>query len=200
MDYEKYQTLLFDKNDRVLTVTLNRPDKLNAIDGDMHIELSQVFEEINRDRSVDIVILTGAGRAFCALDWDAARSQHPGTPERYLGEYCFQAASAPRGSDRLALAEAQRDAVLRVDGVAEQGAVAQRGRARVVAGQRPQVGVLRDHRGVVHHGIEHAVRPAAFVERDLEIVHRSRAGHVEREDALALDAHEDAHRGIAAFW
>ena len=36
--------------------------------------------------------LEAAGRAFCALDWQAARSQHPGTPERYLGEYCFQAA------------------------------------------------------------------------------------------------------------
>ena len=72
MDYEKYETLLFEKRDRVLTVTLNRPEKLNAIDGAMHVELSHVFEEINRDRSVDIVILTGAGRAFCAggdADW-----------------------------------------------------------------------------------------------------------------------------------
>jgi len=72
MDYEKYETLLFDKRDRVLTVTLNRPEKLNAIDGAMHVELSHVFEDINRDRSVDIVILTGAGRAFCAggdADW-----------------------------------------------------------------------------------------------------------------------------------
>ena len=72
MDYEKYETLLFEKRDRVLTVTLNRPERLNAIDGAMHVELSHVFEEINRDRSVDIVILTGAGRAFCAggdADW-----------------------------------------------------------------------------------------------------------------------------------
>ncbi|MEX2454888.1 MAG: enoyl-CoA hydratase/isomerase family protein [Rhodospirillaceae bacterium] len=73
MDYSsKYKTLLFARRDRVLTVTLNRPDKLNAINGDMHVELSQVFEDINRDRSVDIVILTGAGRAFCAggdADW-----------------------------------------------------------------------------------------------------------------------------------
>ncbi|CAN0461850.1 unnamed protein product, partial [Discosporangium mesarthrocarpum] len=56
MDYTKYETLLFEKRDRVLTVTLNRPEKLNAIDGAMHVELSHVFEEINRDRSVDIVI------------------------------------------------------------------------------------------------------------------------------------------------
>ena len=72
MDYSKYETLLFEKRDRVLTVTLNRPEKLNAINGPMHVELSHVFEDINRDRSVDIVILTGAGRAFCAgcdADW-----------------------------------------------------------------------------------------------------------------------------------
>lgn len=66
MDYESYPSLLFDKRDRVLTVTLNRPDKLNAIDGTMHHDLSRVFEDINRDRGVDIVVLTGAGRAFCA--------------------------------------------------------------------------------------------------------------------------------------
>jgi enoyl-CoA hydratase len=72
VDFSKYKTLLFSKKDRVLTVTLNRPEKLNAINGDMHVELSQIFEDINRDRSIDIVILTGAGRAFCAggdADW-----------------------------------------------------------------------------------------------------------------------------------
>lgn len=72
MDYQKYETLLFEKRNSVLTVTLNRPEKLNAIDGAMHEELSHVFEDINRDQSTDIVILTGAGRAFCAggdADW-----------------------------------------------------------------------------------------------------------------------------------
>ena len=72
MDYSTYKSLLFEKNNKILTVTLNRPEKLNAIDGTMHEELSRVFEDINRDRSVDIVILTGAGRAFCAggdADW-----------------------------------------------------------------------------------------------------------------------------------
>ena len=72
MDYHKYGTLLFEKRNTVLTVTLNRPDKLNAIDGAMHEELSHVFEDINRDQATDIVILTGAGRAFCAggdVDW-----------------------------------------------------------------------------------------------------------------------------------
>lgn len=80
MDYAGYKTLLFDKRGPTLTVTLNRPGKLNAIDGAMHSELSRVFEDINRDRSVDIVILTGAGRAFCAggdADWLQAMIDDP---------------------------------------------------------------------------------------------------------------------------
>lgn len=72
MSYDDYETLEFARRDRVLTITLNRPAKLNAIDGTLHEELSRVFDELNRDRTVDVAILTGAGRAFCAggdADW-----------------------------------------------------------------------------------------------------------------------------------
>lgn len=72
MKYDSYSTLEFARRDKVLTITLNRPDKLNAIDGALHEDLSRVFDEVNRDRSVDVVILTGAGRAFSAggdADW-----------------------------------------------------------------------------------------------------------------------------------
>lgn len=70
--YESYKTLLFARRGRVLTVTMNRPERLNAIDGVLHEEMSRVFDEIGRDPDTDIVILTGAGRAFCAggdADW-----------------------------------------------------------------------------------------------------------------------------------
>jgi enoyl-CoA hydratase len=63
---EDYKTLAFERRDRVLEVRLNRPETLNAIDDDLHHELSIVFDEINRDPLSDVVILTGAGRAFCA--------------------------------------------------------------------------------------------------------------------------------------
>lgn len=72
MNFDSYTSLLFEQHDRILTVTLNRPERGNAIDGAMHSELSRVFEEINRDRTIDIVILTGAGKVFCAggdADW-----------------------------------------------------------------------------------------------------------------------------------
>ncbi|MGH3098778.1 MAG: enoyl-CoA hydratase/isomerase family protein [Streptosporangiales bacterium] len=72
MTYDDYQALSFDQRDRVLTIALNRPDRLNAIDGTLHEELSRVFDELNRDRTVDVAVLTGSGRAFCAggdADW-----------------------------------------------------------------------------------------------------------------------------------
>jgi len=65
-DYAGYKCLTFERRERILRVTLNRPDTLNQVDGDMHHDLSVVFEEINRDPGCDVVVLTGAGRAFCA--------------------------------------------------------------------------------------------------------------------------------------
>jgi len=64
--YDGYRTLLFDRRGRVLWVTINRPDTLNAVDDDMHEDFSRVFDAINRDPGCDVVVLTGAGRAFCA--------------------------------------------------------------------------------------------------------------------------------------
>lgn len=63
---DHYQSIKGVRDGRVLTLTLNRPDKLNAVDARMHKELSTIFDEINLDSAVDIVVLTGAGRAFSA--------------------------------------------------------------------------------------------------------------------------------------
>lgn len=57
--------------DGVSVVTLNRPDRLNVLSFDLVTELEETFTAIGRDRSCRVVILTGAGRAFCAgLDLD----------------------------------------------------------------------------------------------------------------------------------
>jgi enoyl-CoA hydratase len=58
--------ILAERDGAVLTLTLNRPDKLNAIDGAMLDALGEVLGEIEHDRAVRAVILTGAGRAFSA--------------------------------------------------------------------------------------------------------------------------------------
>ena len=60
------QDILYAVNDRVATVTLNRPDKLNAFTRRMRDELIDAFASADADDEVRAVIVTGAGRAFCA--------------------------------------------------------------------------------------------------------------------------------------
>jgi enoyl-CoA hydratase len=65
-DYSQYRTIIVEKANKVATITLNRPDRLNAVGGGMHEELEDVFGRLNGDSEVNAVLLTGAGRAFCA--------------------------------------------------------------------------------------------------------------------------------------
>jgi enoyl-CoA hydratase len=62
--YQNYQHLKFDYRGRILTVTMNRPEKKNAANVLMHNELGRVFQDIARDPNSDVVVLTGAGDAF----------------------------------------------------------------------------------------------------------------------------------------
>lgn len=66
MDYSEYKHIKVETADRVATVTLNRPDSLNAVNSRVHHELEQVWLEVAADPDVNAIILTGAGRAFCA--------------------------------------------------------------------------------------------------------------------------------------
>ncbi|WP_338539066.1 crotonase/enoyl-CoA hydratase family protein [Janibacter terrae] len=61
-----YTTITHDLDDGVLTVTLDRPDQLNSFTPQMAEELEQTFREVNDDDAVRAVVVTGAGRAFCA--------------------------------------------------------------------------------------------------------------------------------------
>ncbi|MET0209648.1 MAG: enoyl-CoA hydratase-related protein, partial [Burkholderiaceae bacterium] len=61
-----YETLSYDVQDNILTLTLNRPDKLNAFNGPMMNELIAAFDAADADDDVRAIIVTGAGRAFCA--------------------------------------------------------------------------------------------------------------------------------------
>jgi enoyl-CoA hydratase/carnithine racemase len=60
------QTLLVDRADRVMTVTLNRPDKKNAINGRMWRELIEVFDEVEETAEIRVLVITGAGDGFCS--------------------------------------------------------------------------------------------------------------------------------------
>ncbi|MFO8010046.1 MAG: enoyl-CoA hydratase [Dehalococcoidia bacterium] len=61
-----YQSLLLEKDSGLATVTLNRPEKMNAISPELVDELIEVIDETERDDEVRAVLITGAGRAFCA--------------------------------------------------------------------------------------------------------------------------------------
>ncbi len=61
-----YETLLTDLEAGIFTITLNRPDRLNALTGTMLTELLDVLDEVDRNDEIRVVIVTGAGRGFCA--------------------------------------------------------------------------------------------------------------------------------------
>ena len=61
-----YQTLLYEKAGRIARIVLNRPERLNAISLGLPDELEQAVAEANGDGEVRVIILKGAGRAFCA--------------------------------------------------------------------------------------------------------------------------------------
>jgi 2-(1,2-epoxy-1,2-dihydrophenyl)acetyl-CoA isomerase len=61
-----YSALRYDVEDAVATITLDRPEALNALTVPLKTELLAAFRAVGRDRSIRAVVLTGAGRAFCA--------------------------------------------------------------------------------------------------------------------------------------
>ncbi len=66
MDYGRYEFIKVEKDGKVAVLTLNRPEALNAVNSQLHNELEEVFAAVARDDDVNAVVLTGAGRAFCA--------------------------------------------------------------------------------------------------------------------------------------
>ena len=58
--------LLYEVKDKVATITLNRPDKLNAFTRDMIDGWSKSLGQAQADDNVNVVVVTGAGRAFCS--------------------------------------------------------------------------------------------------------------------------------------
>ena len=61
-----YETILIEREGRVARVSFNRPDKLNSFNGMMRRDFLRAAQEVNADRDIWVVLLTGAGRAFGA--------------------------------------------------------------------------------------------------------------------------------------
>ena len=74
-----YETVLAERADGVLTITLNRPDVLNAINPQLRADLREILAEADKDAAVRCLILTGAGRGFCSgLDLTATGQRAEG--------------------------------------------------------------------------------------------------------------------------
>jgi 2-(1,2-epoxy-1,2-dihydrophenyl)acetyl-CoA isomerase len=83
MDYEN---ILFEINDGIAKLTLNRPDKLNSFTQAMHEEVRHAMHQVGADKSVRVFVLTGAGRGFCAGQDLSDRAVEPGARAVDLGD------------------------------------------------------------------------------------------------------------------
>src|SRR5271163_3618804 len=61
-----YQDLIYSVEKGIATITLNRPDRLNALTPSLQADMHRAFDDADADRAVKVIILTGAGAAFCA--------------------------------------------------------------------------------------------------------------------------------------
>ncbi|HTY56665.1 MAG TPA: enoyl-CoA hydratase-related protein [Candidatus Binataceae bacterium] len=65
-DYSSYQCIKVEKDNKLATVTFNRPDALNAVNSQLHDELERIWLDLAYDSEINAILLTGAGRAFSA--------------------------------------------------------------------------------------------------------------------------------------
>jgi 2-(1,2-epoxy-1,2-dihydrophenyl)acetyl-CoA isomerase len=80
-----YEQIRFETGDRIARITLNRPDRLNSFTAQMHAELRDALARVTGDGDARVLVLTGAGRAFCAGQDLSDRSVAPGAAPVDLG-------------------------------------------------------------------------------------------------------------------
>ena len=75
-----YEAVLYDVRDKIATITMNRPEKMNALDHALWRDLIDAFDEAEKDRAVRVIILKGSGRAFSS-GWNMKESPYLSVPE-----------------------------------------------------------------------------------------------------------------------
>ena len=74
--------VLYDVDDKVSIISLNRPDKLNAVSNELLQRLTEAFERADADPATSVVLLRAEGRSFCAGHDIGAKGPSPRTPRR----------------------------------------------------------------------------------------------------------------------
>ena len=85
---ENYETIMLSVSDGIAALTLNRPDRLNSFTIKMHEEMQDALSRVEGDDSIRALLLTGAGRGFCAGQDLNDRSVAPGAEPVDLGQAC----------------------------------------------------------------------------------------------------------------
>jgi enoyl-CoA hydratase/carnithine racemase len=113
-----YDQITVERRDEVSLVTLNRPERLNAWTPRMSVELADAIERANQDRGIGAIVVTGAGRGFCA-GADMADTFQSRIDGRDPGEDTAGGEGGlPRGLDWVALVRESKPLVAAVNGAA----------------------------------------------------------------------------------
>src|SRR5277367_6350301 len=148
-----YEQILTAVKDGILTITLNRPEKLNAFTGTMMTEMIDAFEKAGTDDSVRVVVVTGAGRAFCAgADLSAGASTFDHSTQTDRGGIDWSDERIRDGGGRLTLAifECLKPVIAAVNGPAVGvGATMQLAMDIRIASDAARFGFVFARRGIV---------------------------------------------------
>lgn len=111
-----YETILTSLDDGVLTLTLNRPEALNAYTARMGAELADAFVQADADDDVRVIIVTGAGRGFCAgADMSAGADAFGGEGAKLFGEGRPRT-GAPKGGFTEAIFTCRKPSIAAING------------------------------------------------------------------------------------
>jgi enoyl-CoA hydratase/carnithine racemase len=155
-----YEQIAVDVRDHILTITLNRPEKLNAFTGIMQQELIDAFKRASSDDDVRAIVVTGAGRAFCAgADLSAGAAtfdfeNRTDRPDRQLGggdvDWSDERIRDGGGKVTLAIFECLKPVIAAVNGPAVGvGATMQLAMDIRIASESARFGFVFSRRGIV---------------------------------------------------
>ena len=81
-----FETIKYENNNGIATLTLNRPDVFNSLNEQMHAELKDALKQIQKDKTIRVLVITGEGKAFCAGQDLNDRSVNDPSEKLDLGE------------------------------------------------------------------------------------------------------------------
>ena len=119
------EELLVEVKEGIAILTLNRPDKLNALTPSLFIRLSQICSELSEDESIKVAVITGAGRGFCvgadvgSSYFDDVLSDKP--PREILKDWPYEKLVSPVGYEVLGIWNCIKPTIASVNGIAVGG-------------------------------------------------------------------------------